>query len=232
MSEYTIMNFLVFNTTPTHVEVALYENATCLELRAENYKQSSAQLLRHLHELLTAHNKSLAHISFIAANAGPGPCTTLRTVLSLVNGLGYATKVPLVAVNGVEAFVREHYNPTYTHTFALFNAFCSDVFFARHDYATDTIQVSCLPISDWLQELKQFLATYPLARIQFIGNGYLLHHAAFTQLIGADIINPATLPLSASHAAIAQIALELWKQKKTTPQIEAVYFKAYLPHKS
>jgi tRNA threonylcarbamoyladenosine biosynthesis protein TsaB len=226
------MNFLVFNTSPSQVEVALYQDATCLQTRTDSYKQSSAHLLRHLDDILAAERLSLTELSFIAANAGPGPCTTLRTVLALVNGLGYATRLPLVAVNGIEAFIREQYKPEYTHTFALLNAFCNDVFFAQHEHATDSITMGCYNITVWLEQLTTFLTAHPYARIQFIGNGYFLHQAVIAQVLGSNSINLEALPLSASTPAIAQMALKLWQQKKITAQIDALYFKAYMPHKA
>src|SRR3989338_3322087 len=64
-------------------------------------------LMLKLNELLTSEQKQWSDISFIVVNQGPAPFTTLRALIATVNGISFATRIPLVGVDGLLTFAME-----------------------------------------------------------------------------------------------------------------------------
>ncbi len=98
---------LIIQHTEQTVEIALFDNAQCRGSVAVEKSAASALLIPKIQELLTTNNLQLSDLDFIAANAGPGPFTTLRTILATVNGLGYAVSIPLIGIDGLDAMLDE-----------------------------------------------------------------------------------------------------------------------------
>lgn len=233
------MNLLVINSTYTTVEAAFtsgFDQAwqrqpIPLELaHSIKHVEASTKLIPMVDELLNALHIKLQDISAIAVNQGPGPFTTMRSVIATINGLGFASGIPLIAVNGIKAFVQAHHSEQYTHTIALLNAFCNDVYYAQLDGKTKTITFGCCSILYWIEQLKDFLSKYPHARVNFIGNGIAMHQAGIANALGANLISLENLPEAPDVHAIAQAAITQWQENiGFTDQIAPLYFKAYLP---
>lgn len=129
--------FLFFANNFSQTFLALFdEHPTCISTKSTPNKKTSAQLIPLLDSLLCENNISLADITFIAANRGPAPFTTLRTVLATVNGLAQATKIPLIGVDTFSTFLEElaTKNSHFDGTFVIIqNAFCNDLYYAIYD---------------------------------------------------------------------------------------------------
>jgi len=227
------MYFLTITNNATDVIASLYKDTICCGTNTLSYKQASACLLTNIEALLGAKNLTLIDLAFIAANAGPAPYTTLRTILTTVNGIGYASTLPLIAVNGIETLVREHYRAEYTHTFGLLNAFCDDVYYAYYDYAANQVTTGTCPIGTYLENLQQFLTSNPQARIHFVGSGFMMHEALFTHYFNQPIMAYTSIPMAGSTDAIAQAAYTQWRNKEgLCAQITPWYGKPYQPQSS
>lgn len=221
--------FLTINSTYKTLTIALCQESAIIASATESHRHASTHMLTMIDDLLKKNNLTLNHLSFIAVNAGPGPFTTLRTVIATSNGLGYATKLPLIAVNGIKAFVHEHREPEFTHTFALLDAFCSDVYFAYYNHAKDAIKDGCCSITTWIEHVQHFLTENPHARIKFIGNGYTLHQAKIAEILGTHTI-PDHIPDYPSIHAIQHAALAAWNNQQVTDQVIPLYFKSVIAH--
>lgn len=144
-------SFLAINSTYQHVQIALYNDDSLIAQHQEHKYRASKNLIPLIDSLLLGNNLKLADINFICINKGPGPFTTLRTVITTINGISFAAGTPLIGINCLDAFLQEYKNPDYPHTVILLNAFGQDVYFA-----TDKHQ-GYKNIDLILQELKKFL---------------------------------------------------------------------------
>lgn len=224
------MLFLSITHKAHDIIIGLYDGPHERARRQISYKEVSAQLIPACHEILVSNQLTLRDLHFIAANSGPGPYTTLRSILTTVNGLGYATQLPLVTVNGLEAFLQEHHHQGYTHTFALMNAFCGDVYYGILDNNKHTITTGTAALEQYLDLLKQFLTEHPQARILFIGNGFTVHHAEITRFFDTPIAAYESIPQAVSSEAIARAAYQQWQQQRGVgKQVIPWYGKPYRP---
>jgi tRNA A37 threonylcarbamoyladenosine modification protein TsaB len=82
-----------------------------------------------IEELLSRNRLIFADIAFCAVNCGPGPFSTIRSILASVNGLHCATGVPLVSIDGLEATFLEFYNNAYKNTIVVVNAFNNESYY-------------------------------------------------------------------------------------------------------
>ena len=220
--------FLTINSTYTTLTVAFCKHENVVASITESHRHASTHMLLMIDEVLKKNMATLNDLSYIAVNAGPGPFTTLRTVIATSNGLGYATGLPLIAVNGIAAFVKEHRQPEFTHTFALLDAFCSDVYFAYYNHAKEVIKDGSCSITTWIEHLRHFLIENPHARIKFIGNALSLHQAKIIDAFGTGFIAFEAVPDYPSIDAIKNAACIAWNNQQVTQQVIPLYLKEFM----
>jgi tRNA threonylcarbamoyladenosine biosynthesis protein TsaB len=211
---------LVFASDYDTIHLSLQENNAIIDSITDSKLYASANLIPALESLLEKHRLPLSDITFIAANQGPGPYTTLRTILATVNGLAYASKIPLVGINGLKAFIDEHSDIHWPATIILLNAFNQELYYGfKHEngYITGygTIQTV-------LNLIKSY---YPDSTIRFLGNGTLLFAKEIKHYFNtASIANP--LPVYASmHAMVTQAQTNWQKQESVDEQLFPLYLK-------
>lgn len=199
--------FIIFHSTYTHIIIGLFQGALLLDEVIIDHKKASKIILIHLEELLKKHQKSLADCSFIAAHTGPGPFTTLRVLISLVNGLAYASKIPLVGVDGLLTLVNEFYQDNEI-VIALLNAFCNDVYYAIRTPST-TIMGSVSFEEFMISVVSQHLE--PQYTIKLVGNAVSMYKDTLVNMQRVHILDP--LPQTCSLHALALTALQHWHDK-------------------
>ncbi|MCF7900071.1 tRNA (adenosine(37)-N6)-threonylcarbamoyltransferase complex dimerization subunit type 1 TsaB [Candidatus Babeliales bacterium] len=126
--------FLILQATYENVQFSLYNDLTLIESGFVDKMEASSLLMSRLCALLQKHALTFSHLAFIGASQGPAPFTTLRSMIATLNGIGFATKVPLVGCDGLEVFVKAHH--TKNKTVALLNAFSGDIYYALYDGKT------------------------------------------------------------------------------------------------
>src|SRR5438105_10597962 len=99
-------HFLAFQSTDTHIEIALFQGTHLLKHSSVTKLQASAHFIEYLEKLLQEATLSIFDISFCIVNRGPGPFTLLRTMLSYLNGLQAAISIPLIGMHGIEISVQ------------------------------------------------------------------------------------------------------------------------------
>ena len=117
-----MINFLVFNVRYSDVEIALYRDQSCAKKIVTSTKKISSEILYIIEDIVKTHNIKFNELSFICANQGPAPFTSLRVVLTTINGINYSTSIPLIGINGLEALLKE--SKSQYITVGLLNAFC------------------------------------------------------------------------------------------------------------
>jgi tRNA threonylcarbamoyladenosine biosynthesis protein TsaB len=208
--------FLIINSTYEDVDVALYCDKAMIDREIIHKHVANKYLIPSIDKILHKNNISLSALSFIAVNKGPGPFTTLRTVIVAVNGISFASQIPLIGINGLEVLFDEHKQNSST-TVALLNAYGQDVYFY-----TKTEQ-GCENSIQLLERLKKIV---PSQNIYFIGNGVEVYRTQIELIFQEQAIIPFPLPQFASTNSIAAVALECWHSKNNiSTQIMPYYMK-------
>jgi len=229
--------FLTIQNSYTDIQLALFEGTKIVDSTSANKIAASRMLIPLAASLLSKNQIPLSQLKFIAANMGPGPFTTLRAVLASVNGLAFATGLPLIGVDALDAMASESLNklklsdpvrsealrdhPERTPFIALLNAFSQDVYFAiSHNNQTHR---GCQKIQTLISELAITIPTGPL---QFVGNGTSLHKDLIIQTFGARALISDPILEAPSIETVGLMALDKWqRQEDLVGQLMPIYLK-------
>lgn len=210
--------FLAIQNTYGQVQMALCSTTGMSEIISLDKTVASKQCILAIENLLRQNSVSFANLSYIAVNQGPGPFTTLRVVISTVNGLSFASKIPLVGVNGMEALAHEF---SATHKVIFLNAFAQDVYYRIE--TNGKIEMGAEKAASIIQQVSQKIPHDP---ILFLGNGVSLYQELITATFGdrAHYANP--MPETASLPSIAQLGTAQWASKENISfQLQPLYYK-------
>ncbi len=213
--------FLVIASDYERVNFALYQGQKQIKVYSEHKYTISKNLIVLFDKLLSTHQLNLSDMKFIAVNQGPGPFTTLRTIIASVNGISFAANMPLIGVNSLVALLQENASADWQITIALFNAFNNDVYFGiAHE---QNIEIGYENIGLFLTKLKKQFLDQP---IRFIGSGVKLYKKELQEILGKQAFIPEDNPLHASTDQIAKMALTKWQEKKNISyQLQPIYLK-------
>lgn len=183
-----------------------------VDKKREDKHYTSKLFIPLLDELLTKNNAKISDFDFCAVNCGPGPFSTLRSIIASVNGLHFASQIPLIGIDGLEATFLEFYDNSYENTVVLLNAFNNEVYYllAHRD---QIIAKGYQKIDRFLQEIKLQIP----GSIHFLGNGVTLHHALIKETFGNNAVMQEPNPSMCSVEIIGKIGLEKWLLKQTSP---------------
>jgi tRNA threonylcarbamoyl adenosine modification protein YeaZ len=215
--------FLTLQNTYETVEVGLFSPAPALiASRTVTKMHASRELIPLVDQLLKDHSIALDNLPYIVVNQGPGPFTTLRVVISTVNGISLATGIPLIGIDALEAMRRQWQDTTYPCTAFIFNAFGFDVYALIEKKGT-VIFKGCVAIDQLLVTLHQEKES-----IRFLGNGAHLYRDKITQVLETQAIIPESLPLYSSLEQIGIMGHVLWQGgNRGTNQLLPFYLKQH-----
>lgn len=184
-------------------------------------EHASALLIPTLDSLLEHHNLTLEQIGCIVVNKGPGPFTTLRTVIATANGINMATEIPLIGINGMQAFLDEYGQNSALPTVALLNAFHESVYYGIK--RGDSYDIGYMRIDNLLPIIQE---QYPENVIRFIGNGTRLYKDKIVAYFRDQAYIPEPVPETASLQKIVSIGYDFWqKGLDLSAQITPIYLK-------
>lgn len=214
--------FLICQATYTNIECALYSiKKDICSITAQcsvEKKMACAQLVDTLQQMLTKQQCTWNDLTFIGINQGPAPFTTLRVLIATINGIAYATQVPLVGVDGLQTFFTALQNPT---AVILLNAFNNDVYYAYQD--KQDIYTGCAPLADVLQKLAHTQKKYI-----FAGTAVRMHATIIKNTLGDNaqwLEEPQEYtPLQAT----ALTCLQKFNAGHTEAQLQPLYLKSPL----
>ncbi len=201
--------FLCIQSTYQDVQMAIYRNEIqCAECVIKKI-DASADLIPTLDTLLRSIDLSLKNLSFIVANQGPAPFTTLRVVIASINGISFATGITLVGIDGIKALLDETAESSATPTIALLDAFSDDVYYAYRG-GSEQVESGCMPILSLLQKLEKVFGPQ---KIRFVGSGAVRYNELLKdKLSGQAIVDDQITTCSLEK--IAQLGLYRWKNKQ------------------
>lgn len=212
---------LIISTDYSHTTIALCkENQTIAQIQEEN-KNVSKWLLFHIDTLCAQFSIKHADISFIGINQGPGPFTTLRVTLATINGISFASHIPLVGVDGIKALIQENKNAQWPYTVALLNAFNDEVYYAI-EAPHHELRIGYKKIDALLHELKDEYRNEPL---RLIGAGVHTFKTQITTILAEQAIIPDLLPLMPSIEQIAKVANDQFRTQELHNKLLPLYLK-------
>lgn len=217
--------FLEIHGTYHHVHVGLFEESTLLGALTINNADTSKQLIPTIDRLLNSHTVPLNHLSFIAANQGPGPFTTLRTILTTINGISFSCGMPLIGIDSLKAMAYEWQDNSFPLTVVLLDAFNKDVYFYIQDSLLAIDHAGYENIDTFLSTLMhQRHSTTP---IRFIGNATLLYKQKIENIFNSHAYLPTPMPNFCSLAYCAAVSLKAWRNHETSHQLLPLYLKKH-----
>ena len=162
---------LVLQHTYESVEIAIYYLGKQIAFRLEEKHQASSKLILAIDFLLKKASLKLSDLEVIIVNQGPGPFTTLRTVISTINGLAFATNLKIIGVNGLKALINYDLKDIAYPKVILFNAFANDVYFAIK--TADSLELGVDTVDNLILKLNNLKSFF------IAGNGFSLHKDKF-----------------------------------------------------
>jgi len=220
--------FIALQHTYEEIQIGLFEENNMLQMATDTKKRASQTIVALVEKLLQANDTSFDNLLFVAANQGPGPFTTLRVVIASANGLAFATKKPMIGIDGLDALLDEHQDKTANTNVALLNAYSGDVYFGIETENKANRRKGYQNIASLLTDLK---SEFPQP-IRFIGQAVDLYKKEIQKDFGAHALIAKNLP---HHCSIKQIGLMAWnswqRQEKLTKQLLPLYLKSVIVHK-
>jgi tRNA threonylcarbamoyladenosine biosynthesis protein TsaB len=225
-------NFASIHGSYGYLEIAIFENERCIDVFSQEGLKASSNIIPLFSSLLSKHYLSLNDLNFIAVDCGPGAFTSLRVVIATVNGLGFASQVPLIGVSGLQAlceqslisFKKSAFQSKIDAVVCLLNAYNNDVYcLVKKFEAVGAGHEQCKKIDVFLEELQLDM---PNKNILFSGNGASMHKILIESKFGqmASFLNPITQTCSAVQ--VGMIAWQLWvKRENITDKIVPNYLK-------
>lgn len=163
------MKILHIETSSKNCSVAISdgENLLCLcEEVSENYKQSES-LHTFVEWALEGAEISLKDLDAVSLGKGPGSYTGLRIGAASSKGFCYGLKIPLIAINSLDAMVEEFVNQGFELIIPLIDARRMEVYTAIFDGKSgDTISETEAKILD-----ENSFSELAVKKILFIGDG-------------------------------------------------------------
>lgn len=217
------MHQLIIQATYDELQIGLCDQEEVIDRISEDKRDASKTILIRIDTLLRRNKCALHNLNFIGVNQGPAPFTSLRVGITISNGISYAINIPLISINGLEAFVQEYTDAQYPYTIALLNAFNNTVYVAIEKKGIIE-KISWQSLESLLQEISLLSNTQ---QIRLIGNGVTLYLERILHYIrnNKNIYIPQPIPQFVSLDQLAKSAWNEWLQKRITNQVLPLYLK-------
>jgi tRNA threonylcarbamoyl adenosine modification protein YeaZ len=197
--------------------VALYEGEQEQIIRTKKQARASKDLIPLIDELLASQGWRLGDLTYIAANTGPGAFTSLRVVLTTLNGLATAVDVPFVSCDGMEALdtqivdaaIAEGWDTLAPVQVVLLNAFNNEVYYRVVSWENQEPIIE--PGYDDVADVVTALNSFEADKVA-VGNGiiayrdYLSEHLMDTEYL--PLLEPSAQALHTQSRARWRVANE------------------------
>ena len=218
-----MLYFLAVQNTFQHFEIALFNSAVLIDSKQRDKHDTSSLFIPFLNTLLTNHKIAINELNFIVVNQGPGPFSTLRSIIASVNGLSFATQIPLIGIDGLQATLRQYQPSPEQNTIVLLNAFNFDVYFAIKQNNKQAI-TGYKKIDAFLYDLQ---TQHPDKTWYFIGNGVELYKDQIKNMLADRAIIPDPLPSMCTIEHIGIMGLEKWHTRELSSELFPLYLKKH-----
>lgn len=221
-------------------EIAVFADNHCLQVLTKQQEKASSNLLNSFQKVLENNKLALSSLQFIAVDQGPGAFTCLRVIMATVNALSFATSIPLIGIDGLEALSQDAINllKQKNHNFensalvSLLNAYNNEVYFAIYDiivYKNKDVKLRlCVSkgykkVDKLFCEISQKLSG---KKLFFTGNGAALHRNLILEIFQERAVIQSPLLGSATAKCIGEMGFKCWNNKeKLSFQLWPLYLK-------
>jgi len=135
------MNLLAIETATETVSVALDLNGEVLERYQHAPRQHAELLLPWVEQLLAEAEISFASLDAIAFSRGPGSFTSLRIGIGVVQGLAWASDLPVIPVSSLAATAQTAFNEGINSALVALDARMNEVFTGMFEANSNDIMV-------------------------------------------------------------------------------------------
>jgi tRNA threonylcarbamoyladenosine biosynthesis protein TsaB len=195
------MNIITLQATYDTFEIGLFNGSTLIDSLCDHKRNICKKITTHINTLLTAHCLTLSDVKTIIVNRGPAPFTSLRIVLSTVNGIAFASSIPLLGASALEVFLSAMQTTYCEYNICiLLNAFNNDLYYAFSIHNKTVI--GCKPSSEVLMIMNEYFSTTDKPFL-VAGNGVSLIQESLQAKQNELIINLTpypTLPMIVNYA--------------------------------
>jgi tRNA threonylcarbamoyl adenosine modification protein YeaZ len=217
---------LVFHHTSALVIVGIVQGQNIVIQSQIPYREASKELVVQVHKLLSTVSMTLSYLSYLACNIGPAPFTTLRTIVVTANGLAFASQRPMVGVNGLVCLAKDAHKAIYQRTYAIKNAFGSDVYCAVYDPKANYVDCQVLSTSEAMHSIMLYYSQNAYPKIQIVGQAA----DTFKQDLQEQgmVLDPVHAVEGPSFQGIAEAANTLWRNHMWINELVPYYGKTTL----
>lgn len=211
------LNFVVFQSTYKTLTLGLFRNGELCQRVSGESKEMSATLLIHFEGLLKKESLTFRDLAFIGVYVGPGPFTSIRSLVAYANGLAFSSGVMLVEIDGFDAFFKDFTFSKFDYTALIFNAFGQEFFYAIRTNRTGLYETGILSRS----ELASVLLRCSPLTVQIAGQGVGLFLEELEQLKIQGLVFDVVPQEAASIEAAGLQALKQWQDE--TKRVKVVF---------
>ena len=136
------MNLLAIETATETVSVALAIDGEVLERYQHAPRQHAELLLPWVEQLLAEAGIGFASLDAIAFSRGPGSFTSLRIGIGVVQGLAWASELPVIPVSSLAATAQSAFNEGINSALVALDARMNEVFTGAFEANSNGIMIS------------------------------------------------------------------------------------------
>ena len=217
------MRLLAVDTTGAHGSLAVLEGDTIRGRAGFRAPLGHAQrLLPELDRLLVSLGLSLGDVDAFAVAVGPGSFTGLRIGIASVEGLAFATGLPVVGISTLEA-TAYRYRSRAGLVAPFLDARREEIFGALFRGNGGTLETIVEPVCE---KPEDFLTRVPRERIVFAGDGLERYGAVVREVLG-DLAELAE-PISDLAEEVGRIGRKRLEEGEAAPlgSLTAQYLRA------
>ncbi len=152
------MKLLAIDTVFDKCSVAIMINGQIVHLAEQTGKrQQTQQILPMIDEALQQTKLTLAELTALVFNRGPGAFSSIRVNTAVVQALSVATDLPCVGVSSLQVLAQTGYelDNQYDHLYAVMDARMSQVYICEYKTNDDGMMQPVTPNSEGLLDYAQ-----------------------------------------------------------------------------
>ncbi|MCK5902066.1 MAG: tRNA (adenosine(37)-N6)-threonylcarbamoyltransferase complex dimerization subunit type 1 TsaB [Cocleimonas sp.] len=215
---------LALDTATEACSAALAMGTTIISRFKIAPREHTQLILTQLEEVLTEARIKLSDVDAIAFGRGPGAFTGVRIAAGVAHGLSLSVNKPLLPISTLAAIAQQmHEEQGAKHCIAAIDARMAEVYWGA--YHANNEEIMLLEGKENISKPKQLLTLGDSITWTVAGSGWD-EYAELLKLSDHANLNKIESIFPSAHY-IAQLAVEDWKQGKTTPieQAQPIYLR-------
>lgn len=199
------MKILAIETATQACSVALLNNNNCQEKFKLAPRQQASLILPMIDALLSQAGLTIAQLDLLAFGQGPGSFTGVRIAASVIQGMAFATDLPIVGISTLHALAQGAFRVHGVHSvLTAIDARQQEVYWGAY-CLDDTAHRMVKQISDCVMAPSQ--AKCPSMRTWYgVGDGWQVYRDALVNQVGPHVkaIYPEQYPHAQDIATLAK----------------------------